>query len=150
MGKTDWKAEAKALKKKVAKLREKVGEVVQDLPKVKAPNPVSPLAPAGGFPDLPVIDGVEFAAVAAGVRYANRTDVMLVRLALGTAIAGAFTRSSTRAACVLDCQDKLASRVPAGAGAAIVVNSGNANAFTGKAGVASVKAVTGPVTPWAG
>ena len=145
MGKTDWKAEAKALKKKVAKLREKVGEVVQDLPKVKAPNPVSPLAPAGGFPDLPVIDGVEFSAVAAGVRYANRTDVMLVRLAPGTAIAGAFTRSSTRAACVLDCQDKLASRVSAGAGAAIVVNSGNANAFTGKAGVASVKAVTGAV-----
>ncbi len=145
MGKTDWKAEAKALKKKVAKLREKVGEVVQDLPKVKAPNPVSPLAPAGGFPNLPVIDGVEFAAVAAGVRYANRTDVMLVRLAPGTSIAGAFTRSSTRAACVLDCQDKLASPVPARSGAAIVVNSGNANAFTGKAGVASVKAVTGAV-----
>ncbi len=145
MGKTDWKAEAKALKKKVAKLREKVGEVVQDLPKVKAPNPVSPLAPAGGFPNLPVIDGVEFAAVAAGVRYANRTDVMLVRLAPGTSIAGAFTRSSTRAACVLDCQEKLAATVPARSGAAIVVNSGNANAFTGKAGVASVKAVTGAV-----
>ena len=145
MGKTDWKAEAKALKKKVAKLREKVGEVMQDLPKVKAPNPVSPLAPAGGFPNLPVIDGVEFAAVAAGVRYANRTDVMLVRLAPGTSIAGAFTRSSTRAACVLDCQEKLAAPVPARSGAAIVVNSGNANAFTGKAGVASVKAVTGAV-----
>ncbi len=145
MGKTDWKAEAKALKKKVAKLREKVGEVMQDLPKVKAPNPVSPLAPAGGFPNLPVIDGVEFAAVAAGVRYANRTDVMLVRLAPGTSIAGAFTRSSTRAACVLDCQEKLAATVPARSGAAIVVNSGNANAFTGKAGVASVKAVTGAV-----
>ncbi|MCF1708139.1 bifunctional glutamate N-acetyltransferase/amino-acid acetyltransferase ArgJ [Tabrizicola sp. J26] len=145
MGKTDWKAEAKALKKKVARLREKVGEVVQDLPKIKTPNPVSPLAPAGGFPDLPVIDGVEFAAVAAGVRYANRTDVMLVRLAPGTAIAGAFTRSSTRAACVLDCQDKLASAVPPRSGAAIVVNSGNANAFTGKAGVASVRAVTGAV-----
>jgi len=92
-----------------------------------------------------VIAGVEFAAVAAGVRYAGRTDVMLVRLAPGTAVAGAFTRSSTRAACVLDCQAKLALKPAAGAGAAIVVNSGNANAFTGVVGVQAVQAVTGSV-----
>ncbi len=144
MAKTDWKAEAKALKKKLVRLRAATPVADAAGPKVKAPNPVSPLAPAG-FPDLPVIAGVEFAAAEAAVRYANRTDVMLVRLAPGTAVAGAFTRSSTRAACVLDCQAKLAERVPAGAGAAIIVNSGNANAFTGSAGAKAVDAVTGAV-----
>jgi glutamate N-acetyltransferase/amino-acid N-acetyltransferase len=49
-------------------------------------------------------------------------------------MAGAFTRSSTRSACVRDCQAKLAAKVPPGAGAAIIVNSGNSNAFTGKLG----------------
>jgi glutamate N-acetyltransferase / amino-acid N-acetyltransferase len=157
MAKTDWKAEAKTLKKKLARLREKLPAPVGEgpvasgpaaaVPRVKAPNPVSPLAPAGGFPDLPEIAGVEFAAAEAGVRYANRTDVTLIRLAPGTSVAGAFTRSSTRAACILDCQAKLAQPVPvgAGAGAAIIVNSGNSNAFTGRAGTASVQAVTGGV-----
>ena len=70
---------------------------------------------------------------------------MLVRLAPGTAIAGAFTRSSTRSGCVRDCQDKLALKVPTGAGAAIIVNSGNSNAFTGKVGDTAVAAVTGGV-----
>ena len=102
---------------------------------------VSPLAP-DRFPDLPVIRGVEFAAVEAGVRYPNRKDVMLVRLAPGTAMAGVFTRSTTRSACVRDCQAKLAMPVPAGAGAAIIVNSGNSNAFTGRVGESSVAAVT--------
>lgn len=73
----------------------------------KAGLPVSPLAPAG-FPDLPVIAGVEFASAAAGVKYQGRTDVTLIRIAAGSTVAGAFTRSSTRAACVLDNQDKLA------------------------------------------
>ena len=141
MGKTDRKAEAKALKKTVRKLRNPISGASDAPAPVKAPNPVSPLAPAA-FPDLPQIAGVEFAAVAAGVRYAGRTDVMLVRLAPGTAIAGAFTRSSTRAACIRDCQEKLAAKVPAGAGAAIIVNSGNSNAFTGAAGQSAVQAIT--------
>lgn len=103
---------------------------------------VSPLAP-GGFPDLPVIDGVRFAAVAAGVRYQGRTDVMLVQLAPGTAIAGAFTKSATRSASVLDCQAKLGSGTDRGA--AIVVNSGNSNAFTGSRGTEAVDAITSAV-----
>ena len=144
MGKTDWKAEAKALKKAVRKLRNLVAGASDAPVPVKAPNPVSPLAPAA-FPDLPQIAGVEFASVAAGVRYANRTDVMLVRLAPGTSVAGAFTRSSTRAACIRDCQEKLAAKVPAGAGAAIIVNSGNSNAFTGAAGQSAVQAITDAV-----
>lgn len=144
----DWKDEAKALREKVKKLRAKLegGAAKADAgKKVKSPNPVSPLAPKGGFPALPVIRGVEFAAVEAGVRYANRKDVMLVRLVPGTSVAGAFTRSSTRAACVLDCQAKLKAKVPADAGAAIVVNSGNANAFTGALGQEAVDRVTGGV-----
>lgn len=103
---------------------------------------VSPLAPEA-FPELPVIGGVRFATAAAGVKYQDRTDVMLAELAPGTAIAGVFTRSRTRAAPVLDCQDKIGGT--SDAGAAILVNSGNANAFTGKNGVLSVQAITSAV-----
>lgn len=110
----------------------------------KAGHSVSPLAPAR-FPDLPEIGGVEFATAAAGVKYQGRTDVTLIRIAEGARIAGAFTRSATRAACVLDNQSKLAGGADAPAGAAIIVNSGNANAFTGARGQESVDAVTGAV-----
>ena len=104
---------------------------------------VSPLAPAA-FPDLPAIDGVRFATIEAGVRYQGRTDVMLAVLDPGTSVAGVFTRSATRAAPVLDCQDKIggASDGPA----AILVNSGNANAFTGHYGQTSVAEVTQAVS----
>ncbi|WP_170459534.1 bifunctional glutamate N-acetyltransferase/amino-acid acetyltransferase ArgJ [Ruegeria arenilitoris] len=103
---------------------------------------VSPLAPAA-FPDLPVIAGLRFATVAAGVRYQGRTDVMLAVLDPGTAVAGVFTRSATRAAPVLDCQDKIGG--PSDGPAAILVNSGNANAFTGQYGQASVEQITAAV-----
>ncbi len=153
----------KVLKKKLKKLKAAQGEQgaaiapaasVAGAPVVGAPvvaaaptaktKIISPLAPVT-FPELPVIAGVEFAAGAAGVKYKGRTDVMLVKLAPGTAIAGAFTKSSTRAASILDCQAKLAGKQDNSGGAAIVVNSGNANAFTGAAGQASVDAVTGAV-----
>ncbi|MEZ5777233.1 MAG: bifunctional glutamate N-acetyltransferase/amino-acid acetyltransferase ArgJ [Paracoccaceae bacterium] len=138
-----WKAEAKKLKIKVKTLKAKLkAEPDPKVAKVKTPNPVSPLAPKGGFPVLPRIQGVEFATVAAGVRYAGRPDVMLVRLAPGTSVAGAFTRSSTRAACVHDCQAKLKAAPGPKDGAAIIVNSGNANAFTGALGQEAVDAVT--------
>jgi len=101
--------------------------------------PVSPLAPAS-FPDLPVIRGASFASIAAGVRYAGRTDLMLCRLVPGTVMAGVFTRSSTRSAPVLDCQEKIGG--DSEAGAAIVVNSGNSNAFTGRNGIEATRAVT--------
>jgi hypothetical protein len=131
MAKTDWKAEAKALKKRVRKLKDSLGAAAAPMAEAvsdavgdvvaaakKALKPVSPLAPAA-FPALPAIRGAEFAAVEAGVRYQNRKDVMLVRLAPGTTMAGVFTRSSTRSGCVRDCQAKLAMKVPAGAGAAM-------------------------------
>ncbi len=151
--KKDLKDKVEKLKAKVRALKGFAQDVAGDLvpvgtpdtvTKAKKSHAVSPLAPET-FPALPVIGGVEFAAAAAGVRYAGRTDVMLVRIAPGAAIAGVFTTSSTRAACVLDCQDKLKGTVPAGAGAAIIVNSGNANAFTGALGQSSVDAVTGAV-----
>lgn len=103
---------------------------------------VSPLAPKH-FPELPVIDGVRFAALEAGVRYTGRTDVMLAELCEGSAVAGVFTRSSTRSAAVLDCQDKITLDLPGKA--AILVNSGNSNAFTGQSGFDSVAEIAGAV-----
>ena len=104
---------------------------------------VSPLAPAQ-FPDLPPVAGVTFATAAAGVKYADRRDVMLAVLQPGTSVAGVFTRSATRAAPVLDCQAKLGGDPTEGA--AILVNSGNANAFTGHFGQSSVAAITEAVS----
>lgn len=96
---------------------------------------VSPLAPAH-FPTLPTVGGVRFATAAAGVKYAGRTDVMLAELAPGTQVAGVFTTSATRSANVLDCQAKLG--LGSDGPAALIVNSGNSNAFTGKHGEGSV------------
>lgn len=101
--------------------------------------PLSPLAPAS-FPDLPTIAGVQFGTAMAGVKYQNRTDVMLALLAPKTCVAGVFTTSKTRSAAVLDCQEKITGHD--NAGAAILVNSGNANAFTGKSGFDSVHRLT--------
>lgn len=126
-------------KKKIKKLKAKVKALKADLAAASShTHKVAPLAPAS-FPDLPVIDGVQFAAVEAGVRYKGRLDVMLAVCEPGTSIAGVFTRSATRSANVLDCQAKIGSD-PKG-GAAIIVNSGNSNAFTGRAGDGSVKAI---------
>lgn len=102
----------------------------------------SPFAPAS-FPALPAIAGVRFAAINAGVRYTTgRLDVMLAELAAGSVMAGTFTRSGTRAAPVLWCEDRIAAGGTGGdQPLAIVVNSGNANAFTGTNGAESVRTV---------
>ncbi|MDE0968427.1 MAG: bifunctional glutamate N-acetyltransferase/amino-acid acetyltransferase ArgJ [Octadecabacter sp.] len=103
---------------------------------------ISPLAP-DHFPDLPVIEGVKFASGAAGVKYKDRKDVMLVELTAGTTVAGVFTRSATRSAPVLDCQSKMG--ITLDGRTAIFVNSGNSNAFTGAAGKQSVAAICNAV-----
>ena len=90
---------------------------------------VSPLAP-GGFPALLPISGVRLAAFAAGIRYAGRNDLMLVELAPGSTVAGVFTQSTMPGQPVIWCRECL----PHGKVRAIVVNSGNANVFTGRAG----------------
>ncbi|MBF9045695.1 bifunctional glutamate N-acetyltransferase/amino-acid acetyltransferase ArgJ [Rhodobacterales bacterium LSUCC0031] len=133
---------AKDDKKKKGKSKDKAAKKVKSAkPTTKAPLKVSPLAPAT-FPDLPVIAGVRFAAGEAGVRYANRTDVMLAHIAPGAVMAGVFTRSATRSAAVLDCQAKLAALDPAPKkGFGIVVNSGNANTFTGQRGASDVAVI---------
>ena len=95
---------------------------------------VSPLAP-GRFPDLPEIGGVRVATTNAGIRYEGRDDLLLAELAPGTAIAGTLTRSLTASAPVEWCREALAG----GRARAIVVNSGNANAFTGRLGRAAVE-----------
>ena len=98
----------------------------------------SPFAPVC-FPDIPPIDGVSFASTSAGLKYKGREDLMLVHFCPGTVIAGVFTKSATRSAPVLDCQAKIGNQSTEGA--AIVVNSGNANAFTGKKGTEAVSRI---------
>ena len=90
---------------------------------------VSPLAPVH-VPDMPAIPGVRLATAAAGIRYAGRTDVLLALFESGTAAAGVFTQSKCPSAPVEWCRAHL----KAGKSRALVVNSGNANAFTGKSG----------------
>ena len=94
---------------------------------------VSPLAPTER-PEMPTVGGVRFATGAAGIRYKNRTDVMLALFDEGTSVAGVFTRSRCPSAPVDWCRSKLAG----GTARALVVNSGNANAFTGKVGTQAV------------
>ena len=111
----------------------------------KAAHPVSPLAPKS-FPKLPPLAGVRLGTVAAGVRYQGRTDVLLAVLAPGTQVAGVFTTSKTASAPVLWCRDKL----KGGEARVLVVNSGNANAFTGKVGFDGVKEIAAEAAAVAG
>ena len=101
-----------------------------------APAPLSPLAPKT-YPALPVIAGVRFGSVAAGVRYAGRTDVMMALFDRPAQVAGVFTRSKCPSAPVDWCRDKL----NGGLARAVVVNSGNANAFTGNRGMSAVEEI---------
>ena len=96
---------------------------------------VSPLAPAS-FPDMVPIAGVRLASYAAGIRYAGRDDMMLAELAPGSTIAGVLTKSLTFGPPVGWCRECL----PGGKVRAIVVNSGNANVFTGRVGNEAVRA----------
>ena len=97
---------------------------------------VSPLAP-DAFQPVPQIAGVTLATAASEMKYRGRDDMLLMRLADGATTAGVFTRSDTAAAPVTWCRERLRS---AGAARAILVNAGNANAFTGAAGMAAVRA----------
>ncbi len=94
---------------------------------------ISPLAPKH-VPDMPDVAGVRLATAQAGIRYANRTDVLLALFDAGTVAAGVFTRSKCPSAPVEWCRAHLKNKARA-----LVVNSGNANAFTGKSGRAATK-----------
>lgn len=95
---------------------------------------ISPLAPKSS-PELPPIDGVRFATAEAGIRYKGRTDVMLALFDAPAAVAGVLTRSKCPSAAVDWCRDRL----PGGEARVLVVNSGNANAFTGLKGRKAVE-----------
>jgi glutamate N-acetyltransferase/amino-acid N-acetyltransferase len=84
---------------------------------------------------MPEIAGVRLATAEAGIRYRGRTDVLLAVFERGTTAAGVFTRSKCPSAPVEWCRAKL----PGGKARALVVNSGNANAFTGKSGRVATK-----------
>jgi len=90
---------------------------------------ISPLAPKD-VPDMPAIAGIRLATAETGIRYKNRTDVLLAVMDKGTSVAGVFTKSKCPSAPVEWCRAKL----KGGKARALVVNSGNANAFTGKTG----------------
>jgi len=95
---------------------------------------LSPFAPSQ-LPQMPPVPGVRLAACEAGIRYRGRTDLMLAVLDPGTTAAGVLTRSKTSSAPVLWCRAGLEH----GRARALVVNSGNANAFTGKKGRESTR-----------
>jgi glutamate N-acetyltransferase/amino-acid N-acetyltransferase len=99
---------------------------------------VSPFAPTT-LVKLPAIEGVAFATAEAGIRYKGRTDLLLAVVAEGTTVAGVLTQSKTASAPVLACRKHLKK----GAARALVVNSGNANAFTGQRGVDAVETTVG-------
>ena len=93
---------------------------------------VSPLAPKS-YPDMPAIEGVRMATAEAGIKYKSRTDVLMMVFDEPANVAGVFTRSKCPSAPVDFCRANLA----AGKARAVVVNSGNANAFTGRKGRAA-------------
>ena len=90
---------------------------------------VSPLAPKK-YPKMPAIEGVRIATAEAGIKYRSRTDLLAMVFDPGTTVAGVFTRSKCPSAPVDSCRRNL----PAGKARVLVVNSGNANAFTGRKG----------------
>ncbi len=96
---------------------------------------ISPFAPTA-LPEVPRIEGVRFATIEAGIRYKNRTDLMLCLLDADTVAAGVLTQSKTSSAPVLWCREGLAA---GGRARALVVNSGNSNAFTGAKGRETVR-----------
>ncbi|MEP2827699.1 bifunctional glutamate N-acetyltransferase/amino-acid acetyltransferase ArgJ [Parvibaculum sp.] len=136
------RAQRKTVKPKaVAKAKPKVVEkparkAAKKPVKKKAAPKVSPLAPKT-YAKLPPVEGVLLGTAAAGIKYKGRTDLLVVEMAEGTQVAGVFTTSKTASAPVEWCKSSLAE---GGEGRMLVVNSGNSNAFTGKAGVATVKA----------
>src|ERR1700704_3825838 len=105
-------------------------------PKDNAGAQISPLVPKS-FANLPPLAGVQLATGQAGIKYRDRADVLFMVLAPGTQVAGVLTKSKTASAPVDWCRKLL----PGGTARVLVVNSGNANAFTGRAGADAVREV---------
>ena len=95
---------------------------------------LSPLAPKS-FPPMPGVPGVMLASGACGLKKNGGMDLLLVELAPETTVAGMFTRSLTASAPVQWSRKAL----PGGQARGLVVNSANANTFTGPAGLEAVE-----------
>ncbi|MEX2248675.1 MAG: bifunctional glutamate N-acetyltransferase/amino-acid acetyltransferase ArgJ [Parvibaculum sp.] len=130
------KAKQPRAQRKLARPKKTVRAKAKPKSKAKSASKISPLAPKS-FPALPPVGGVTPGVAAAGIKYKGRTDLLVVKMVEGTQAAGIFTTSKTASAPVDWCRANLAD---GGEGRMLVVNSGNSNAFTGKAGVATVKA----------
>ncbi|WP_375608017.1 MULTISPECIES: bifunctional glutamate N-acetyltransferase/amino-acid acetyltransferase ArgJ [unclassified Bartonella] len=90
---------------------------------------ISPLSPQK-IQELSPLSGVRIATAEAGIKYKDRTDLLFIIFDKPVNVAGVFTRSKCPSAPVEHCRASL----PHGVARAVVVNSGNANAFTGSKG----------------
>lgn len=95
---------------------------------------ISPLAPQT-YPSMPAITGVSLGAIEAGIKYRNRKDLAVIWFDKPVQAAGVFTKSLCASAPVDWCRDQ----IERGTARAVVINSGNANAFTGKKGRETVQ-----------
>jgi len=143
--------------KKKKKLKRKIRELESTIEQLKVGhslptrNNISGLNNTPQLPNLHAVAGVSLATERAGIksRQSDRTDLMLAVINPLVAVAGVFTKSATRSAAVLDCEAKLAeintSHLPL-TQAALLVNSGNANAFTGQSGFEGVREIVNHVS----
>src|SRR4030088_2170901 len=127
-----WMASSSGVKTRFALLSGHDGSASLSIRRLIMSTAISPLAPTD-VPEMPAIAGVKLATAAAGIRYKGRTDVLLAVMDKGTTVAGVFPQSKCPSAPAEWCRAKL----KAGKARALVVNSGNANAFTGKTGRAA-------------
>jgi len=125
----------------IDQLKKQLAEAQDALSKIKGtPGEISPLAPKS-ISDVNAVPGVVLSAIAAEVRYADRDDVMMMKLVSGSAMAGVFTQSETRSAPVLWCERALARLSESNEPIGVIANAGNSNAFTGSAGEKSTEAI---------
>lgn len=87
------------------------------------------------IPATPVVAGVRLAAVAAGIRYSNRDDLVVMELAPGSTCAAVFTRNAFCAAPVVVAREHLTQTAPH----YLLINAGNANAGTGDEGLRAAR-----------
>lgn len=130
--------------KAITQIRAKVAELENDLLALQARTRSQGLAPQA-FPELAPINGVRIATAQSGIKYQGRDDTLLVEIAPGSAIAGVFTTSRTKAAPVVWCEHALrhhCTNPDASEPLGIIVNAGNANAFTGAQGHKGVEAIS--------
>ncbi len=135
-GRTSIPRRSKSVSARAATAKRKRPSEVAEVVPAAVHKPVSPLAPTS-FAKLPPLAGVRLAAGEANIRYKGRNDLILAVLAPGTQVAGVFTRSKTASAPVEWCRENLGG----GSARMLVANSGNANAFTGLAGMELVRKI---------